>query len=396
MEPFYFLSNDELIYEGNIADENSVFIGVGNYAWFQALYEAITVGNSFQKLYAFDMNDSQITHFKKLIHFIKISDTRKKFMEALFRCDFDNEVLQIDPRSFTDYYGVTSKKVEQGLEVVFDKTVVGDFKKYFIQSDGKNPPKEGHLFHAGYGEYFLKDEEAFRGVKSVLSDTPIEIIQASIETCLKKLMLDNQYLHNVLWVSNIFSKYFMSKNPKLKKVLDEITQYGLNIEPKFPEMKISIIRDQREKLKFKDNAFGNKNRPWSIHSKSFHKVAKYIKGKNNLEVVDVQRWITAQKGISKLPHTIMTTSEEFKQSANTYDTIIFHILVGHGMTEVDMGSLKNLALEKCKRLIILEHNSEVIIDGKHLGVKKTNYEKSCKHYDSACDGRNHIMVFENA
>jgi len=397
---YYFLCNDDISYDGNIKDHDSVFIGVGNYGWFQALYEAIVVGNKFKSLTALDSNPSQLEFFKKVYNYILKSNTREEFIGNLFCGVFVNDKLTVDVDKFRAIYGLNAYIHKYGV-VIDDDNLVGGFSKYIASPlSMKLKRSEGlYVFSAGYNHHFLSSDDSFNAFKVAINNIPINIIEQPIEKCIQSALLDDMYLHNVVWVSNLFSKYFMDKNTKLTEVYNLMESYSIQVAPKFPEMRITIMRDQRKKIAISES-FGNSYRIMSVHTKAFYKVAKYMIGKNNVEVTNVQRWINNQKGISKLNRCVMMHPKEFKSSAMLFDTVVFHILVGHGMVKKDFLLLCKIACNKCKRLIILEHNSESPdFKGKNIGLSSSELSSLSPIKQEfvggvSCSDRNHVFVIK--
>ena len=81
-------------------------------------------------------------------------------------------------------------------------------------------------------------------------------------------------------------------------------------------------------------------------------------GEKRVEIVNVPTWIDQDGGTSKLPCTdyLLLTKVQEGYLEGFYDTIFFHILVGHGTSVNRFLELLALVRPRARRLLILEHH----------------------------------------
>jgi len=406
---YYFLSNDIVKLKScNLNPNRSyVFIGIANPHSLHVLSLLIKyVG--IERIIMVDNNQGQIEHLLRLMHLIGQSKDRMDFLESLFCVDFNKkaiEVLKSLDRNLNEIRGAVKRdnyyKVEQLLwqNLIFNRSkfqkryrlgaklddkglrivskTVGGIKEYYatfvcgsLKDYGKWP------FTAAFGSGYLQDEESLGNMKRMISSIPIYIIKADLSDVCGKLLLSNRYYPILFWTSNLLSQYFVKQNRRLISVINLLKTYGTNREPNFPEMDIDVIQDMRDQCKFPravDNSRKVSNRSLSDHTRTFEEVCKYLTGDENMEIVNVRRWIDQDRGASKLPNTSYMLQDTFnkRQFNKKFTSIFLHILFGHGSSMVDYKKTLIKARSISSNLIIVEHNaaSNDFRDTK-LGIKK--------------------------
>ena len=392
---YYFLSNDifRQRFRGSTSKRH-VIMGIANPHFYHVL-AIVSSRRQIKRIVAIDNNIEQIYHFIRLCNYILESKNRTDFLQRLFKVRFNEKARSIlekmpagkldrvrggvekdglfkleltlwencsfDVDAFRETYYLDFVRNEKGL-LIKAKTI-GDINDYYATfvCCGR-AYYELWAFTAGFGSGFLSNEKIFQRLKNILSSVPIYVIAGDVSELYNNIILSNQYEPIVFWLSNILSKYFTDKNPKILRMISDIQQWGTQREPNFPEVEIKILQDQREKMKISsiiDDRFWKKRR-LSVHTNNFRKLSGYLYGFNNVEVVNVQKWIKNDAGVSKLPNTKYLYFPEF-QSINEdtrFDSIILHILKGHGVTKDNYSDALRKARRMTNNLIIIEHNRE--------------------------------------
>lgn len=392
---YYFLSNDLVnVKFQNIYNVPVTFIGIANPHCFHVIS---LVGKKcvFKRIIAIDCNAGQLHHFSKISHTVLNSNNRIEYLQNLFKVKFNNRAIKLlegfkipfwkrsyihgcvrkdgymeseetlwknlvfDKNRFEEEYNLSVEGVDKGL--LINSKTIGDFDRYYATFiTASKADYKYHPFDTGYGFGFLRDEESFQNLKNILRDVPITLINEEMSKNYKNLLITNRYSPLIVWISNLLCDYFIEKNSGLKEIITLSERCGNNIDPQCPEIDINIIQDKRtekELSKNIDNNYKTKRR-LSVHALSFQSVFNYMKGKKCLEVVNVQRWIDEDAGVSKLPDTNYIYIDKFLnlQNDESFDSIFIHILVGHGSPISEYSKvLKKARLLTCN-LIILEHN----------------------------------------
>jgi len=371
---YYFLSNDAVeVRLPRIYDRPITFIGIANPHCFHTL-GLLSCAYAIERIIIIDCNIRQLHHFTTLAKTILKSDSRIAYLENLFKLTFNDEAIALlntfsvpfwkscsihgskkksdgygnlekvlwenatfDHDAFYQAYGLDAERTGKGLCV--RARTIGDFDTYYVSCiAASRSDYEYHPFNAGYGCGFLRDETSFHIVRRVLSETPISLIHEDIASVYESLLVTNTYSPLVVWLSNSISDYFVDKHNALQKIISVSETYGSNKEPHFPEIDINIIQDSREARKLSPMIANRKKkkRPLSVHSRSFQCVQQYMQGERCLEVVNVQRWIDRDDGMSKLPNTEYIHCDDFCKIADDahYDSIFIHILLGHCLFRV--------------------------------------------------------------
>ena len=355
---YYYVSNDTIAWESNIKSDNSVFVGVANHDFFHALHVAIENGNNFRRLIAIDNNPEQISHFNKLLRLIEACDHPTQYVNSLFCGNFSGQDLNF-PRDFrkkqfkltTDLDGdLLADDFGRPMIFVSNCPVVGEADAYYLSpyADCRLEYNGKWVLSAKLNSGFLSTVEAFLEIRKLIP--LIQVQQGDISRDIQQIIEDFRYHHVIIWVSNLLSEFFVDKFPSMKKFKSIVQDYASRKAPRFPEMRISIIRDQRSKGSLPCAV--NIDRKLSVHTNSFERVAKYVSGEL-CEIVNVRKW--AAKGKSALGGRCAMANMVESVSA---DTIFLHILVGHGMCREEFKEIFRIATEKANSVIVLEHNSE--------------------------------------
>ncbi len=393
---YYFLSNDVIkdrSFHLTRTDEVA-FVGIANPHWFHAL--ALTTGRREvrpRRLVAFDSNPEQLRHFDRIRRLILESEDRIAYLERLFFIRFTDEARELlanfrhpsrryvhgglpkdtllnlelrlwrdcehDAGRFRVEYGLEARATEKGL--LIQSETIGEIDDYYATIVcGSFADYDHWPFTAACGSGFLADEAAYQALRSVLRETPSYQILGDAAEIIEPIMLALRYQPLWLWVSNLFCDYFVDKHPTLAQARDRIRALGAQTKS-LPELDIWLHQDRRTSVWFdlKVNDWGVHRRPWSIHTESFHRVARCLEGTTCLEVVNVERWVEEDQGQSKLPNTEYCLLERFAEPDydQRHSSILLHILIGHGMAKDDFHSLVERARRLTDNLIILEHNA---------------------------------------
>ena len=403
---FYFLSNDEIRvnFDKSLKNRHSITsIGVANPHYLHLLFELSYYANGI-RVTAMDYNLSQLQHFKRLVDYIRISNSRIEFLENLFKIKFNDVAIRLlneirpSPKgyirgsSFKDKYFRTENelwentlfykeefiseyhlkdviKTEAGLRI---KTqTFGDINTYYstILSASKED-YDNWPFTSAYGCGFLRSEVSFNVFKRFLAESEIFYIHDDLPRIAYDILMANRYKTIVFWISNLLIDYFIKKNPDLEQLKEKLFKLGTNREPHFPELDVVLVQDMREPIKTARQINPNKDRKrtLSIHTKTFSCIEKHIEGLNNIEITNMPVWFKRDNGISKLPNMRYKMANDFLSNDDfLYDTIFVHILVGHGMPYETYSDLLKKALNQCEILIILEHNKNSK-DFKNIGL----------------------------
>jgi len=390
---YYFLSNDvvDLRKFRHNHSENAVIIGIANNHFFHVI--SLLCEHALpQRIIAIDNNTEQLFHFSKVRKMIINSNNRIEFLQKLFKVRFNSKAIRLleqfngfpknyihggvdtdkfytiereiwdnlifDQKLFQDEYNLTVSKHNDGL-LVRSKTI-GDINEYyatFICCSKSNYNK--WPFSLAFGCGFLKSEQDFMKLKKILNETEMYLIEEDISVVYENLLESNKYFPIRVWISNLIDDYFVKKHPKLSKIVTISTKLGTQIEPNLPEIDLKLIVDDRVNIKLEKeiNYRESIQRNWSIHTKSFNKVSKYIKGETIIEIVNVKEWIQQDNNISKLYKAKYVHIDDLKEfMGKRFDTIFVHILVGHGVDIKTYTNVLNQLYSMTENLIILEHN----------------------------------------
>lgn len=392
---YYFLSNDIVNIKKNkgLRKDSVVFFGVANPHFYHVLSEVSFLVNDFKRIIAIDNTPSQIIHFASIRDTLLKSNNRIEFLQKFFNVKFNSnavEVLQkfthhnknyihgsinneklhqiekylwdnlsFDEKLFARNYCLPIKKTNKGLLV--EAETIGDVTHYYATLiDCSTDKYDSHGFTVAYGSGFLRNEQIFEQIKNILRTTPIYIIYSDIALIFRNILMKNRYHPMVFWASNLLCDYFIEKHNGLKNILLDLNKYGRQVEPQLPECDIVVIQDERTKIELPPelNNTNKRIRNWSIHTNSFHKVCKYLNGNNSLEVVNVEQWITEDKGISKLPNTKYILVKDFWGTQTEYSSIFLHILIGHGVSKEVFVKIFEKAAQLTNNLMVLEHNKK--------------------------------------
>lgn len=404
---YYFLSNDVFVDSfGLKQSKSSVMWGIANPHFFHVLSVARR-RRTFRRIIAIDNNIGQINHFVRLYWLIRSAKDRIDYLQNLFKVTFNDKAIKILKSIQPDYGfrvrgGVTNDKYAEtekflwkncvfdevafrlsyGLKVLKDGSglrikarTIGDINDYyatFICCSRRS--YEIWPFTAGFGSGFLRDDNAFNLLQQTLKSTPVYVIYGDITEMYNSIVYSNRYEPQVFWSSNIFCNYFMDKHPGLLKMARKLEKLGKQREPELPEIDLVVLQDKREKFAFCSELNDTfwRRRKLSVHTRNFMKIVSYLIGRKNAEVVNVREWIFLDKGVSKLPNTDYIDYQSFIAADNEtfFDTLILHILVGHGISKEEYSVILRKSVTLTNNLIVFEHNRESV-DFRKSGVGMT-------------------------
>lgn len=437
---YYFLSNDALTYgvESVSHMQNGVFIGIGNPHFFHVLSVVLQRGIALRRIIAVDANYTQLCHFDIIRRMICASSNRIEFLQRLFCVRFNARAIDLlerfcpfpryyvhgaykqsefydiesqlwahsvfDSTAFSEKYRLEAERCGAGLKI--SSRTVGDINTYYATFIcGDRESYDSWPFTIGFGSGFLYDEDAFSQLKSALEGVPVYQICGDIVELFEPLSRSHRYNPLYVWSSNLFCDYFMNKFEPLRALCHRITMLGAQCEPQFPELDIVLIQDEREKLSAPQqiDTCVRHERPWSIHTNSFHKIIPYMNGKRCIEVVNMRNWIENDGGQSKLANCEYMYIDDFinLSEQERFDTIFIHILAGHGMRRDDCAAVLRKAQRICSTLLVLEHN-RASSDFCEQGIGLTRDEirdilgmESAYEYcpGETCEDRNLLMVY---
>ena len=394
---YYFLSNDVLHDRTRwlTRSDDVAFIGVANPHWFHAL--SLTTGLRDAKpkrLVAFDSNPQQLRHFVRIRDLILQCEDRIRYLERLFSVHFGAGArhalehfecrqrrgvhgavrrdpyielerslwrdCEFDTKAFESETGLDAAPLTAGLHIRSE--TVGDVDDYVATFlCGSRAAYTWCPFTAAFGSGFLANEDCFQALRERLADTPTYPILIDAAEDLDSLLLAHRYQPIWLWMSDLLCNYFVQQHPPFEQTRDAIRARGRARMP-HAELDIWLHQDRRSASWFdwRINDWGVHHRPWSIHTESFHRVAKQLRGSSGLEVVAVKRWIDQDEGDSKLPNTRYCPLEAF--ASDHYDaphsTIFLHILLGHGVGAEAFHAVVAKARRLSPNVVILEHNPD--------------------------------------
>lgn len=393
---YYFLSNDVFVDSfGFRKSEPHIFWGIANPHFFHILTVALGK-RSFRRIIAIDSNIDQLHHFLRLYNLIVNSKSRIDYLQNLFKVVFNNIALKIlnefpsgsasrvrggavadkfavterllwqncsfDGAAFQQTYGLNVTKSELGLKI--NSNTIGDINEYYatILCCGRRSYPVWP-FTAGFGTGFLRDEDSFVLLQQALVSVPVYALLGDISELFRSIVYSNRYEPQVFWASNLFCSYFTDKHPALLTMSRELNLLGTQKEPAFPELDVVVFHDRREKYlgpSLHDRFW--RNRRLSIHTQTFRKLVLYLEGSNNVEVVNVPEWIVKDNGCSKLPNTDYMELNSFLrlETNKQFDSLILHILVGHGLPKNEFADVLRKSLTMTDNLIVLEHNKESV------------------------------------
>lgn len=439
---YYFLSNDFLTLRlGKKKEMDGVVIcGVANPHFFHVISLVSRVA-PVRRVIAVDSNYEQLLHFKRIYTLILGSNNRIEFLQRLFKVTFNAKAIRIllslrpspenvvrggvaqdhffqlerevwhnlhfNAEEFQTIYGLAASIGDGGL--VIKSNTVGDINTYYAtmiccsRSDYEYWP-----FTAGFCSGFLRDEEAFQGIRQILHTSPMYLLHDDFAEIYPDLLRSNRYQTLFVWCSNLISDYFITKHPKIEDIIKLSIQLGVQEEPNFPEIDLVLLQDERTYRpvpEIIDNRRRHR-RNWSVHTRNFAVVSRYLRGANNLEVIGVKKWFDEDMGISKLPNTRYLLIDDFLSDASDvirYDSIFLHILRGHGVSMESYVDILRKARNITDNLIILEHN-HLSKDFRGTGIGVTVDEvrdilgiESFLDFGPGerCSDRNVILVFRN-
>lgn len=365
--------------------DNSSFVAIGNIHSIHAL-SLFSNSFKFRKLIFIDYNKNQILHLRKCIDDILRSYSRTDFIERFFCLKLNEKSRKIlenikfpsayvhgevnsdknfisekefwsnvefDSAQFRKKYNLFAEETEVGIEI--KSNTIGDINKYKATLFSCGMQDHGmHVFTLAFGSGFLASEREFFRLQELLNKTPTCFIVDDISIVFEDILSSLRYSPICIWLSNIMHDYFIRKSDTLNRIKDIIYKYSHN--EGLPEYEISILQDNRVPrwipLPFTEKNIYQRN--FSVHTNTFSTIDNLIHG-NTLEVVNMEKWIEEDNGISKLNQTEYMLSNNFINCKTYYDSIFFHILLGHGEDKESFFNLCNHARKLTKNFIILEH-----------------------------------------
>lgn len=406
---YYFLSNDIIKYKKpnalekirlllskrNLRNKKSVgfkrytqssFVAIANIHSLHAL-SLLSKKNIFEKLVFIDYNVDQILHLRSCIADILASKNRIDFIQRFFCIKLNSNAINIlnsvsfppnyihgevdsdkyfdlekniwgnvsfDQINFEKKYNLNVNKTNCGL--VIKAQTIGDINRYkaTLFSCGRSE-HEMNVFTISYGSGFLRSEEHFISIKNILKETQSIFIIDDITNIFEKILLTLRYKPICIWLSNLIQDYFINKNKNILSIKNYIIHHTLS--KSLPDFEFTILQDERVKdwiplLATEKNIY---QRFLTSHTKTFSSIQDKIYGKT-LEVTNMPTWIIEDQGTSKLNNTDYILSKNFLKLTKKYDSIFFHILLGHGEDLTLFFKYCNHAMQLTNNFLILEHN----------------------------------------
>ena len=379
---------------GNNGDPPLLFWGIGNPHFFHVLAAAHHY-RPIGRIIAVDNNPAQLRHFVHIMHLILAARNRIDFLERLFCLRFNDRARQalrdlrpgdpcvirggktrdpffqlertlwtncsFDAASFRHTYHLDVRPTEQGLHI--RSKTIGELDSYYatLVCAARNQ-YDAWPFTAAFGSGFLADEPTFRRLQALLGRVPVYAVLADICQAYEPIVMSNRYLPMIFWASNVLCAWFVERHPPLSRLTRDLVRWGTQREPFFPEVELTILQDERTRRALPAEVDNRRcrrpRRRLSIHSQTFRRLCRYLDGYNNLEVVAVPAWIAQDGGTSKLPNTAYITHHDFLRlsPAKRYDTILLHILLGHGVPPAEFQTIAQRAKQQASQLIVLEHH----------------------------------------
>lgn len=382
-DSFYFTSNDQInLKRTHFNKSQTVVMGIANVQFLHLIAVFLLKKVPVSEIYAIDSSFKQLIHFHRLLTTVKLSPNRIVFLQNFYhiKCNaFAIKILnditpknlfqisgghkhtkdslekhfwmnvRFDETAFAQKHEIKTQKTNSGI-LIRTKTA-GDIDQYYSTIIAGGIGSDSiWSFPIGFGEGFLRDDKTYENTRIALENIPTTFIQEDISSAFPPLLAANKYYSLVLWTSNVFDEYFLRKSSSLCALQNKLLSIQQARDKQF-EIDMQLVQDSRLSRR---NLY--KKRKLSIHATTFKALVPFIIGDNNIEVVNQTQWIDEDNGISKLYCTQYRTVQQFSQDKNNYSTIIFHILVGHGMNKRIFFNLVKKAIIQSQRVIILEHN----------------------------------------
>ena len=394
---FYHLSNDAIELSGIVGTSSATtLIGVANPDFLHLSAAVGLAKGEFRQWIAFDNNPAQLAHFERLIALVQRASNRFDFLERLLCIRLGEQArtllqsfsplrpwkvpgatpgaghgelermlwrdITFDAALFEAATGVRVAAVGNGLKL--QSEVVGGMDTQILtilcvdtQEYASTP------FSARFGYGYLSSDRAFAGLQSLIDRVEPRLIFADAARDLVRLLLDHRYDRQLVWVSNVFTPYFLDRNPRLSEAADHIRVLATRTQA-LPQLDLEVVADRRiagplARLKRR----GRLGR-WRMtsHYKAFFTVRRWLLDGPAVEVVNMPSWIEQDRGVSKLPATSYALLDDFltNEPASPADTVFLHILLGHGATEDGLIAAFDKASAISRRILVLEHNGDSV------------------------------------
>lgn len=392
-ENYYFLSNDKVdLSPLRYRKQNATVVGVSTVDYFHVLHAIRERGTGLKRIIAFDQNEAQLLHFKTVRDDILNATSRLDFLKRLFCADFGPELVDylnrfrvsgssrvlpgetrgaggvkeegfvwsrasFDETAFRAKYGLTVQRTDYGL-LIQSKTLTGrdDCLATVLCLERRLLNKD--VFSIRYGRGFLKDEAAFSGLRSLLLNTPTDIIRMDVTKDLETLLRFLRYEPVVLWTSNIFNRPFVERFPELGALAAEVSKLA-NKTNGFPQMDLTAVYDLRDRSFLKVRPRSKlRSCLMNPHYKTFKQIVSLIDDGESIEVVNEPTWIAQDKGISKLPRAEYCLAGDFLERTDIGkgQNIVLHSLMSHGVDQNEFEQVFRKALALGSKVLVLEHN----------------------------------------
>lgn len=392
---YYYLSNDAIdLGPLRRAAGDRTLIGVASPDVLHVLGGIAAGGVTLRGCVLFDNNPAQLAYLKRLFRLVIEASDRLDFLERLLCIRLGTQAKRLlasfrpsrpwqvpgavagaghgeleraiwqdadfDGPAFTASTGLPAEATSNGLLLGSD--VVGGMSHYLLTLVCVDTSEYPHTpFSVRYGYGFLSSDAAFARLQRLLASVDPTLVKADAAQDLVPTLLVHRYEPVLLWVSNIFTPYFIQRCPALGDTAAEIVELGTRVR-QLPQMDITIVADGR----VKGPLAVIKPRGWlgrlrmTAHYKTFAEVRRWMLNGPALEVVNVRSWIMQDKGRSKLPNTHYILLDDFirDESSPKCDTVLLHVLLGHGASGQELLSAFTKARTVALRVLVLEHNSQ--------------------------------------
>jgi hypothetical protein len=259
-----------------------------------------------------------------------ISDLHEKLL--------DYEYITVDGNR------IAIRPEKYGSDVIGDNLILPTLQ-YRTENTIEKLNRSHHLYPLYQKDGFLSTEERFKQLKTILENREIALIPQPLNADLLHYISEQYRYYEIhLWCSNILREYFWT--PTQTQLVNKI-EYLRHFDE--GHHNIQVWDDDR--TAFFGNEYTDLRRP---HWDAFSVVNEHIYG-STAEVVPIEEWLDEE---STLPNTEKILPNDLFNESIHWDTILFHIMIGHGESMDAFKQQVDAALDRADRVVILEHNAE--------------------------------------
>jgi len=373
-ETIYACGNDVINIESK-NDRRQVFLGVGNVSSLDAVSHLDP-----NVLFFVDPNVSQLSHLKLIFKIMEQSNSRAEFISTFFGKKKSDVIETLESLSSTnigspeieaefwqsqdakepasdlhekllDYEYITMngkiiaiRPEKYGSDVIGDNLILPTLQ-YRSENNIEKLNRSHHLYPLYQKDGFLSSEERFKQTKTILESRAIASIPQPLNADLLHYISEQYRYYEIhLWCSNILREYFWT--PTQTQLVNKI-EYLRHFDE--GHHNIQVWDDDR--TAFFGNEYTNLRGP---HWDAFSVVNEHIYG-DTAEVVPIEKWLDEE---STLPNTEKIPPNDLFNEPIQWNTIFFHIMIGHGESMDAFKQQVDVALDSADRVVILEHNAE--------------------------------------